>query len=135
MDAKDAAVDCLRRLRRIRDSVRGKVKRPLVTIAMDGENAWENYRNDGRDFLRYLYEGILSENDIEPVTISEYLENAEEFGGLTHCFAGSWIGHNFSIWIGHSEDNKVGHSSHRHVMYWKQKTLTTPIKMHGSRFI
>jgi len=105
MDAKDAAMDCLRRLRRIRDSVRGKVKKPLVTIAMDGENAWENYRNDGRDFLKYLYEGILSENNIVPVTISEYLESAEEFGRLTHCFAGSWIGHNFSIWIGHSEDN------------------------------
>ena len=105
MDAKDAAMDCLRRLRRIRDSVQGKIRKPLVTIAMDGENAWETYKNDGRDFLKYLYEGILSEGDIVPVTISEYLKDTDEIGGLTHCFAGSWIGHNFSIWIGHSEDN------------------------------
>jgi alpha-amylase/alpha-mannosidase (GH57 family) len=107
MDAKDAAMDCLRRLRRIRDSVHGKIRKPLVTIAMDGENAWETYKNDGRDFLKYLYEGILSEGDIVPVTISEYLKDADEIGGLTHCFAGSWIGHNFSIWIGHSEDNNA----------------------------
>jgi alpha-amylase/alpha-mannosidase (GH57 family) len=105
MDAKDAAQDCLRRLRRIGDSVRGKIKKPLVTIAMDGENAWEGFKNDGRDFLKYLYEGIVTDDSIVPVTISEYLKEAEEFGSLHHCFAGSWIGHNFAIWIGHGEDN------------------------------
>lgn len=105
MNAKDAAVDCLRRIRRIQDSVRGKIKEPLITIAMDGENAWENYKNDGRDFLKYLYEGILSDGGIIPTTISDYLDHSREFGELYHCFAGSWIGHNFSIWIGHSEDN------------------------------
>ena len=105
MDARGAATDCLRRIRSIRDSVRGRIKRPLITIAMDGENAWENYKNDGRDFLKYLYEGILADGGIVPVTISQYLKDAEEFGNLYHCFAGSWIGHNFSIWIGHGEDN------------------------------
>lgn len=105
MDAKDAANDCLRRIKKIGDSVKGRIKRPLVTIAMDGENAWENYKNDGRDFFNYLYEGILREKDIIPVTISEYLREAEDTGSLSHCFAGSWIGHNFSIWIGHIEDN------------------------------
>ncbi len=105
MDPKDAAGDCLKRLRKIRDSVKGKIKRPLVTIAMDGENAWEGYSNDGRDFLGYLYEGILRESGITPVTISEYLKTAQDHGKLDHCFAGSWIGHNFSIWIGHNEDN------------------------------
>jgi len=105
MDAKDAANDCLRRIKRIGDSVKGRIKKPLVTIAMDGENAWENYKNDGRDFFNYLYEGILREKDIVPVTISEYLKEAEDAGSFSHCFAGSWIGHNFSIWIGHVEDN------------------------------
>ncbi|HVN97956.1 MAG TPA: glycoside hydrolase family 57 protein [Syntrophorhabdaceae bacterium] len=105
MDAKDAASDCLRRIRTVRDSLRGKIREPLITIAMDGENAWENYKNDGRDFLKYLYEGILSDSGIVPTTISDYLSHCREFGELHHCFAGSWIGHNFSIWIGHSEDN------------------------------
>ena len=105
MDPKDATEDCLRRLRTIRDSLKGKIKKPLVTIAMDGENAWEGYRNDGRDFLSYLYEGILRDSGMAPVTISEYLADTEDHGSLYHCFSGSWIGHNFAIWIGHCEDN------------------------------
>lgn len=104
-DAADAARDCITRLKNIRNSVGGKIARPLVTIAMDGENAWEAYKNDGRDFLSYLYEGILREEGITPVTISEYLEMARDYGNIYHCHAGSWIAHNFKIWLGHSEDN------------------------------
>jgi alpha-amylase/alpha-mannosidase (GH57 family) len=106
MAPREAADDCLARLKNIGESLRGKgVAMPLVTIAMDGENAWESYKNDGRDFLQFLYEGILREKSIVPVTISEYLANAKDFGAIGHCFSGSWIGHNFSIWIGHGEDN------------------------------
>ncbi len=72
-DAKDAARDCVNRLRHIRGSIGNRISTPLVTIAMDGENAWEGYKNDGRDFLSYLYEGILSDPGMVPVTISEYL--------------------------------------------------------------
>jgi alpha-amylase/alpha-mannosidase (GH57 family) len=104
-DPREAAFDCIRKIREIGDSVSGRIKKPLVTIAMDGENAWENYSNDGVDFLRYLYEGILNDDSIIPTTISNYLREAEDFGSLQHCFAGSWISHNFSIWVGHPEDN------------------------------
>jgi alpha-amylase/alpha-mannosidase (GH57 family) len=104
-DPKEAADDCIRRIKAIGDGVRGRVRKPLVTIAMDGENAWENYRNDGRDFLSFLYEGILKDGNIQPVTISGYLEDSGDVGSLPHIFAGSWIGHNFSIWIGQTEDN------------------------------
>ena len=105
MGAKDAANDCLRKLKEIRKLVNGRVKKPIITIAMDGENAWENYSNDGWDFLRYLYDGILKEESIVPTTIGEYLNNAEDPGRISSTFAGSWIAHNFSIWIGQVEDN------------------------------
>lgn len=105
MGAKDAANDCLRRLKEIRNSVKDRIKMPIVTIAMDGENAWENYANDGWDFLRYLYDGILKEESIVLTTIGEYLNDAEDCGRLSSTFAGSWIAHNFSIWIGQVEDN------------------------------
>jgi alpha-amylase/alpha-mannosidase (GH57 family) len=105
MAPKEAAEDCIRRIRRIGESVRGRIGAPLVTIAMDGENAWEHYKNDGRDFLQYFYEGIMKESGISPVTISEYLSGVADRGTLPHCFAGSWIAHNFAIWIGHAEDN------------------------------
>ena len=105
MGAKDAANDCIKRLKEIRNSVKGRIRMPIVTIAMDGENAWENYANDGWDFLRYLYEGILKEESIAPTTIGEYLNVTEDPGRLPGTFAGSWIANNFSIWIGQVEDN------------------------------
>lgn len=104
-DAKEAARDCMNRLRNIRASIGNKIMTPLVTIAMDGENAWETYKNDGKDFLSYLYEGILGDPGIVPITISEYLKLANDIGNLHHIHPGSWIAHNFSIWIGNIEDN------------------------------
>ncbi len=105
MGAKEAASDCLRKLHEIDRLCRGKVSRPIVTIAMDGENAWEHYSNDGRDFLRYLYEGILDDTEIVCTTISDYIASRTGEAELHHCFAGSWINRNFAIWIGHPEDN------------------------------
>ena len=104
-DPKDAARDFVRRVKRIGETARGRVENPLVTIVMDGENAWEHYRNDGRDFFRYLYEGLLNEKEIVCDTVSGILSELKNEGTLSHCFAGSWIGHNFGIWIGHAEDN------------------------------
>ncbi len=104
-DPKEAATDCVNRIKRAGEALGGRVHKPLITIAMDGENAWENYVNDGRDFLSYLYEGILKEPAIIPTTISEHLREGADYGVLHHSFSGSWIGHNFAIWIGHVEDN------------------------------
>lgn len=104
-DPKDAATDLIRRIKKIGESVKGKIRTPLVAIVMDGENAWESYRNDGRDFFNYLYEGILKEKHIACRTVSEILDETKDMGKLSHCFAGSWIYNNFSVWIGHAEDN------------------------------
>ncbi|MCX7966264.1 MAG: glycoside hydrolase family 57 protein [Syntrophorhabdaceae bacterium] len=102
---KDAAMDLIKRIVSIGDQVKDKIKKPIVNITMDGENAWENYINDGWDFFRYLYDMIENEDRIRCTTISDYLKEADSFGYLSNCFAGSWINHNFSIWIGHIEDN------------------------------
>ncbi len=80
----------------------------LVSIIMDGENAWEYYPNDGRDFLNDLYRRISSEEWIETITISEYLDRFGEIWKdqrLNKIVPGSWINANFNIWIGHEEDN------------------------------
>jgi alpha-amylase/alpha-mannosidase (GH57 family) len=108
MDPKEAAADCLKRIGAGAERAHAAGKGPfLLTIAMDGENAWEYYQNDGRDFLSYLYEGILKDNLIIPTTISGFLDIAGTRERLNHCYAGSWINHNFSIWIGHDEDNRA----------------------------
>jgi len=103
MEPKDAAEDLINRLLNIRSSL--PQDRPwIVPIILDGENAWEHFRNDGRDFLRHLYERLSNEKNLKAVTVSEFLnhDSGEKLGRL---HAGSWINANYSIWIGHEEDN------------------------------
>ncbi|MBI5694615.1 MAG: hypothetical protein HZC51_02590 [Nitrospirae bacterium] len=104
-DPRNAVEDFVGRLRRIRKDLFARRSDGLVTIALDGENAWEHYRNDGRDFLYSLYERLSKESEFEVVTVGEYLEKFPETETLPKLFAGSWINHNFNIWIGHEEDN------------------------------
>ena len=103
-DPKKAAEDLISRLRAIRNSLRADAPR-LISIILDGENAWEHYKNDGRDFFLYLYEGLAKEDSIKTTTVSSFIN---KFGGgerLEHVFPGSWINSNFGIWLGHEEDN------------------------------
>jgi alpha-amylase/alpha-mannosidase (GH57 family) len=78
---------------------------PLVTLILDGENAWEYYQNDGWDFLALLYKKLSEDAVIKTVTISEYLREHPPEDYLSRLHAGSWIDRNFRIWIGHPQDN------------------------------
>lgn len=101
---KKAADDLVARLIHIWRSA-PKNRAYLVSIILDGENAWEHYKNDGHDFLRYLYELLSKEPRLKTVTVSEYLEGRDRGTPLPKIHAGSWIYGNFAVWIGHEEDN------------------------------
>ena len=103
--AKDAVNDFMNRLHAIRDTLGDTGEDNLVSVILDGENCWEYYANDGRDFLRQLYGALSADETIETVTISDYLLKHPPVETLTNLWAGSWINGNFAIWIGHSEDN------------------------------
>ncbi len=77
----------------------------LVTIALDGENAWEYYPNDGIDFLTLLYERLSLSQNIQTTTVSEFLNSHPADDYLSNLAAGSWIDGNFNKWIGHPEKN------------------------------
>lgn len=74
----------------------------LVTIAMDGENAWEYYRNDGHDFLKLLYQRLSESKTIKTVTVSEYLERCPAHHQIRHLACGSWIYGDFGKWMGNN---------------------------------
>lgn len=74
-------------------------KEHLLTIALDGENCWENYMEDGASFLKTLYTLIEEDDSLETVLISDYLENTKEDKLLTKISSGSWINRNFKLWI------------------------------------
>jgi alpha-amylase/alpha-mannosidase (GH57 family) len=103
MDEGAAAEDLHRRLRAIGENVQTSC--PLtVSLILDGENAWEYYHHNGREFLRQFYRRIQDDPDIRALTVSEALRSAGELESAAHIFPASWINANFDIWIGHSED-------------------------------
>jgi alpha-amylase/alpha-mannosidase (GH57 family) len=103
-DPRKAADDLIAKLIHIWRSV-PKEKPHLVSVILDGENAWEYYRNDGQDFLRYLYEGLSGEERLKTTTVPEYLGTRGPGNPLERIHPGSWIYANFAVWIGHEEDN------------------------------
>lgn len=103
-DAKEAAAHFIRELRNIKNSLNGE--EGVVNVILDGENAWEYYPNDGRDFLEALYSALSECNDIETVTVSEAVARVHPKPYLKKIHPGSWINSDFYIWIGHEDDRK-----------------------------
>jgi alpha-amylase/alpha-mannosidase (GH57 family) len=126
-DSRDAAADLIRRLHELRTALAssldvgagspqraGKQGRPpLVTIALDGENAWEYYPHDGRDFLRYLYEGLSADPSLRCVTVSEHLRESPPTRSLDWLHTGSWIGGDLHTWCGDRAHNTAWELLHR----------------------
>lgn len=102
--------------------MRGDADR-VLTVVLDGENAWGAYREDARPFLHALY--TLLEGDLEITTVSftEYLDGdaargiaphpRENLSKVYNLFSGSWIDENGSLpgvdlgtWIGEAEENR-----------------------------
>jgi alpha-amylase/alpha-mannosidase (GH57 family) len=78
----------------------------VVSIILDGENAWEFFPGNGREFLKSFYKKVMDDPDLRAVTASEALEICEQ-GTLAHIVPGSWINANFDVWIGAEEDNRA----------------------------
>ncbi len=77
----------------------------VVTVVVDGENAWEHYDNDGKDFLNALYENLTTSDFVTTVTPGELVG---QFGDmvepLPYVFPASWFQPNFATWIGEREE-------------------------------
>ncbi|MFP5503719.1 MAG: glucodextranase DOMON-like domain-containing protein, partial [Candidatus Sericytochromatia bacterium] len=104
MDGRAAAEDLLKQLRAVARQPAREPGPKLVSIILDGENAWENYPDDGKAFLRTLYRGLTTDKAFKTVTPSEHLA-AHAAKPLPRLWAGSWIGGSFATWIGEPEEN------------------------------
>ncbi|MEN3037897.1 MAG: glycoside hydrolase family 57 protein [Candidatus Kryptonium sp.] len=107
----DSARDLVNRILKIRDDIiksegEEALKNSIVSIILDGENCWEYYQSDGKDFLRTLYWLISNDERIQTVRLNDFLSGANSVA-LGKIFPGSWINANFNIWIGHEEDNRA----------------------------
>ena len=107
MAPKDAANHLMRSIKQSAQPILNSGHEAVVTIILDGENAWEYYPHSGREFLRRFYEALQRESGLEAVTVSEAIERHKHFGKLTSLVPGSWIHANFNVWIGAPEDNRA----------------------------
>ncbi len=104
-----AAEDFVTRIHDIRNELQASSEEGpfLVSVILDGENAWEYYDNDGKEFLHGLYQRLSDDPDIITVTPSQFLEIAPEQPAIEQLWAGSWINHDFATWIGEDEENRA----------------------------
>ena len=107
MSAEAAADDFMERLRAIdaRLEEQGATGPHVVSVILDGENAWENYPNDGIDFLRALYGRLADADFVKTITPSEYLEAfGDTLEPLDEVWPGAWFSPNYATWIGEREE-------------------------------
>ncbi|MDD5137064.1 MAG: glycoside hydrolase family 57 protein [Candidatus Omnitrophica bacterium] len=102
---QDAAWNLIGHFNTTAQNLRRDADRALLTIVMDGENAWEYYEDNGRRFFETLYGNLDKQDSLFSTTITEYLASEPARGTLPNIYPGSWINHNFDIWIGDEQDN------------------------------
>lgn len=107
-DATVAANDLYDRIKVIQSKILvSPDNKHLLTIALDGENCWENYPEDGGEFLRKIYGLIENDSSLETVLISDYIEKDKNKKQLNKIYSGSWINRNFQLWIGEPTKDKA----------------------------
>jgi alpha-amylase/alpha-mannosidase (GH57 family) len=103
MGAVTAAEDLHRRIRAIGDR-EPQGRTATVSVILDGENAWEYYPENGRQFLREFYRRVQDDPEMRALTVSEAVEANANAPAMQEIFPASWINANFDVWIGHRED-------------------------------
>jgi len=104
--ADDAIANLIHNLKEIANQ---DAKHPnnIVSIILDGENAWEHYPKNGYYFLNTLYQQLADHPDIELTTYSDFLSDKNiQTQVLPKLVAGSWVYGTFSTWIGSEDKNR-----------------------------
>ncbi len=105
-DALTAANDMYERIKLAQDKLDlSPIDKHVMVFAVDGENCWENYKNDGIEFLRALYTLLNNDDTLEVTTVSDYLKDVKIKQVLKSIHCGSWINANFDMWIGDPTKN------------------------------
>ncbi len=102
---QDAAADFVKHLENISNAF--KDNDVLVTIAMDGENAWEYFTDDGYPFLEEFYKRISEARFVKTTTINDYIQKFRPALRIPRLAAGSWIYGKFGKWIGNPHKLKA----------------------------
>lgn len=108
LHSTEAVEDFIKSLEEIHQHNPAKTK--VVSVILDGENAWEYYPYNGYYFLKELYEALADHPDIVMSTFSDIID-LKKTGAipkaaiLSQIAAGSWVYGTFSTWIGSADKN------------------------------
>lgn len=82
------------------------LRQAVVPVILDGENCWEYYPNNGREFLQSLLHQLSESHTITTVHCSEASHSDRASGHvLADIHPGSWIDASFDVWIGSPAKN------------------------------
>ncbi len=105
--ADDAVQNLVQHLETIAEA-QGDDPDAVVSIIMDGENAWEYYPYNGSYFLSALYARLAEHPDLELTTFSGHIaDQRAKPPALDRLVAGSWVYGTFSTWIGDPDKNRA----------------------------
>jgi alpha-amylase/alpha-mannosidase (GH57 family) len=99
-----AANDLLEHFKRIHYYTKKFYKESVITIIMDGENAWEYYKNNGVEFLETIYSALEKSHILATTLPHEFLSKVK-VKKLERLASGSWINNDFGVWIGSKQNN------------------------------
>lgn len=105
--ADDAVANLIEHLERVADATEDRPQR-VVSIVMDGENAWEYYPHNGSFFLSALYRRLSEHPRLELTTFTDVLGRPDnQVPDLDRLVAGSWVYGNLSTWVGDPDKNRA----------------------------
>ena len=80
----------------------------LVTVFLDGENAWAHYPYNGWYFIDDLYQALEEAREIGTTTLADACATqARRRKRLSELVAGSWVQGTLSTWIGSPAKNRA----------------------------
>lgn len=99
---RDAAHHFMREL----ETLHAENPQNLITVFLDGENAWEYYPYNAWYFFSDLYGALEKSKDIRTVTLSAAATAPQrQRARLPRLTAGSWVFGTLSTWIGNPDKN------------------------------
>ncbi len=104
-DAADAAADFNKHLGNIGTFLGEDRDQHVVSVILDGENAWEYYPDNAFHFLGALYEQLSASDQVNLLTFTEALDHCPA-EPLPRLCPGSWVYGSFSTWIGDPDKNR-----------------------------
>jgi alpha-amylase/alpha-mannosidase (GH57 family) len=80
----------------------------LVVLALDGENCWEHYEEDGDLFLDRLYARLTSNPRLQTTHVGAFIDaHPETVQPLPKLWSGSWIDASYTTWIGDPQHSRA----------------------------